>query len=179
MMRTIIVVDGSNFYFKLKDLKLHSLLRFNFKDFSEFLSDSDKLVESCYYIGRIRQDGAKKTEKLFTGQQQLIASLKKAGWRYSFGYLMKNDGRYHEKGVDVQMATDILVAAYEDKCDKIILVSSDTDLAPAIKKAREMNKMIEYIGFSHQPSVAMVSFCSSSRLLTKTEVEQFISPKKP
>ena len=173
--RVIVLIDGSNFYFKLKDLKLNNLLELNFAAFiNDLVGKKEKLVEAVYYVGRIRQDGSKKTDKLFSSQQKLIAILKKHGVRYSFGYLMKVDGRYHEKGVDVQIATDILVGSYENSCDKIILISSDTDLAPAIKKARQKNKRVEHIGFSHQPSVAMVSFCSSSRLLTKNEIIKYI-----
>ncbi len=172
--RVIILVDGSNFYFKLKDLKLNNLLKLDFKKFAQFLTGKDKLVEACYYIGRIRQDGTKKTEKLFANQQKLIALLKKSGWRYSFGYLLKSDGRYHEKGVDVQMATDLLVAAYEKKCDETVLVSSDTDLSPAIKQARYKKLRVRYVGFQHQPSNGMMSFCGSSLLLTKEEIAHFI-----
>ncbi|MBI2086433.1 NYN domain-containing protein [Candidatus Daviesbacteria bacterium] len=68
---------------------------------------------------------------------------------------------------------DILVATYENLCDHIILISSDTDLLPAIKKAKAKGKIIEYIGFSHQPSVAMVANCSKSRLLTKEDLIPF------
>lgn len=71
----------------------------------------------------------------------------------------------------------MLIASYENVADRIILVSSDNDLAPAIKKAREKGKVVEYIGFSHKPSVAMVSFCSESRLLTKEDIVSFV--KKP
>ncbi|MEX1123578.1 MAG: NYN domain-containing protein [Patescibacteria group bacterium] len=177
-LRVTVLIDGSNFYFKLKDLKLNNLLGFNFGTFvRDLVGEKNNLVHATYYVGRIRQDGSKKTEKLFASQQKLIAALKKHGVRYSFGYLLKTDGRYHEKGVDVQMATDILVASYENTCDKVVLVSSDTDLAPAIKKSREKKRRVEYIGFSHQPSVAMVSFCSSSRLLTKEEINQYASGK--
>jgi len=73
------------------------------------------------------------------------------------------------------MAVDMLVATYEDQCDRIILVSSDTDLAPAIKKAREKGKTVEYVGFSHKPSVAMVSFCSESHIITKADILPFTS----
>lgn len=69
----------------------------------------------------------------------------------------------------MQIAVDMLIAVYENLADRIILVSSDIDLAPAIKKAREKGKIVEYIGFSHKPSVAMVSFCTESRLLTKED----------
>lgn len=176
--KCIILIDGSNFYFKLKDLNLHNLLSFDFSAFTKLLARSHKVVGACYYVGRIRQDGSTRTEKLFDAQQKLIGRLKKHSVSYQFGYLLKSSGVYHEKGVDVQIAVDMLVAAYENVADRIILVSSDTDLAPAIKKAREKGKIVEYIGFSHKPSVAMVSFCSESRLLTKEDILPFIKPAK-
>lgn len=176
--RVIILIDGSNFYFKLKDLKLHNLLDFDFSKFTKLLVESDQLIHSCYYIGRIRQGKSEKTSKLFTAQQKLLAALKKADIRYSLGYLLKNDGKYHEKGVDVQIAIDLLVAAYENMCDKILLVSSDTDLGPAIKKARQKGKEVEYIGFAHMPSRAMINFCSTTRLLADKELHTLIKSKK-
>jgi len=68
----------------------------------------------------------------------------------------------------------MLVAAYENTADRIIIVSSDTDLEPAIRKAKEKGKIVEYVGFSHRASVAMVSFCSESTLLKKEDFDQFI-----
>lgn len=169
-----ILIDGSNFYYKLKDLGLHNLLTFDFSEFIRFVARSHDVVSACYYVGRIRQDGSSKTEKLFNAQQKLLGNLKKHKILYQFGCLLKNDGVYREKGVDVQIAVDMLVAAYENLADRIILVSSDTDLAPAIRKAKEKKKIVEYVGFSHNPSVAMVSFCSESTLLKKEDLEQFI-----
>ena len=176
--KVLILIDGSNFYFKLKDLKIERTLNFNFCKFADFLANKQTIIDRRYYIGRIRQDGTKKTAELFKNQQKLISHLQKNKFRYCFGYLMKSDGVYHEKGVDVQMAVDIVSSAYEKHCQRIILVSSDTDLAPAIKKARSKGMIIEYIGFSHNPSVAMVSFCSDSRLLTKDEIAKFIEKHK-
>ncbi len=176
--RCVVLIDGSNFYFKLKDLDLNNLLTFNFSKFVKFLARSQKVIHTCYYVGRIRQDRTAKTQKLFDGQQKLLGSLKKHRISYQFGYLLKSKGVYHEKGVDVQIAVDMLVAAYENICDRIILVSSDTDLAPAIKKTRDKGKIVEYIGFSHKPSVAMVSFCSESRVLTKEDLALFVKSNK-
>lgn len=175
--RCIILIDGSNFYFKLKDLKIHNLLSFNFSSFIRLIARSQKVISACYYVGRIRQDNSPRTEKLFNAQQKLLGQLKKHNVLYQFGYLLKSDGVYREKGVDVQIAVDMLVAAYENIADRIILVSSDTDLAPAIKKAREKGKIVEYIGFSHKPSVAMVSFCSEATLLKKEDLLPFFKSK--
>ncbi|OGV96461.1 hypothetical protein A2W24_00665 [Microgenomates group bacterium RBG_16_45_19] len=173
-----IIIDGSNFYFKLKDLGLYNLLAFDFTKFVKLLGGSNKIVQVCYYVGRIRQDGTKKTNELFNAQQKLLGSLKKHKIAYQFGYLLKSDGVYHEKGVDVQMAVDMVAAAFEKTCNRIILVSSDTDLAPAIKKAREKGMVVEYAGFSHQPSIAMVGFCTESTLLKKEDLVSFLPAKK-
>lgn len=174
----MILIDGSNFYFKLKDLKLQNLLSFDFSSFFQFLIRNNQLAESVYYIGKVRTDGTKKTQRLFNNQRKLFAHLRKHHVRYSLGYLLKSDGVFHEKGVDVNIAVDLLVATYENTCDHISLVSSDTDLLPAIQKAKEKGKTIEYIGFSHRPSVAMVANCTISRLLTKEDVLPFITKSK-
>lgn len=176
--RCFILIDGSNFYFKLKDLKLHNLLEFNFAKFTKFLARPKKIIASNYYVGKVRQDGSKHSDKMLANQQKLFESLKRHKIRYVLGYLLKSKGIYHEKGVDVHIAVDMLEAAYEDTCDRIIIVSSDTDLEPAILKTRKKGKIVEYIGFSHKPSVGMVSFCSESRLLTKQDLLPFVKQKK-
>ena len=135
--RCIILIDGSNFYFKLKDLRLHNLLNFDFSSFAQKLARKDKIAHATYYTGKIRTDGTKKTQAMFDNQRKLLAHLKSHNFNYSLGYLLKSDGKFHEKGVDVNIAVDILVATYENICDRIIIVSSDTDLLPAVKKAKE------------------------------------------
>ena len=87
---------------------------------------------------------------------------------------MNNDGKYHEKGVDVQLAVDLLVGAYENTYDTAILLSSDTDLIPAIKKAKELGKAVEYIGFAHKPTIALQTHATLSRLLIQEEIETFV-----
>lgn len=172
--RCIILIDGSNFYFKLKDLKLHNLLEFDFSSFVIKLAGKDKLVLSTYYIGKIRTDGIKRTNIIHANQQKLFAHLRKHNINYSLGYLLKSDGKFHEKGVDVNIAVDILVATYENICDRIIVVSSDTDLLPAVKKAKEKKKIVEYVGFSHMKSIAMINNCSRYTLLTKKDLLPFV-----
>lgn len=171
--KCIVIIDGSNFYFKLKDLKLNNLLNFNYTKFVKYLSKPNTLIKITYYVGAVKQDGSSRADKLLANQQKLISMLKKHKINYSLGYLMKSDGKFHEKGVDVQIAVDMLVAAYENLCDRIILVSSDTDLSPAIKKAQEKGKTVEYVGFSHKPSVAMVRFCKESRILSREDILPF------
>ncbi len=177
--KCLVIIDGSNFFFKLRELNLANLLLFNFSKFIANLVSGHKLQRATYYVGRIRQDNTLKNKKLFDGHQKLIGALKKHNVKYNFGYLLKSDGVYHEKGVDVQIAVDMIVSCYEEKIDRIILISSDTDLTPAINKVCQKGVFVEYVGFTHNPSKAMIGFCTQSRLLTKEDMAQFIlqSPK--
>ena len=146
-LNVVILIDGSNFYFKLKDLGLQNLLNFDFSGFVQMLAGKgNKIIHATYYVGKVRTDGSEKSRKFQADQQKLLGHLKKHKVRYSLGYLLKSDGRYHEKGVDVAIAVDMLIATYEKLCDQIILVSSDTDLLPAILKSKEKGM---FIGADH------------------------------
>ena len=57
--------------------------------------------------------------------------------------------------------------------DTAILVSSDTDLIPAIKYIRYRGKKLEYVGFSHSPSLGIQKYADLSVLLSKEDVEKF------
>ena len=89
---------------------------------------------------------------------------------------MKNAGVYHEKGVDVGLAVDLLVGAYENNYDKALVVSSDTDLVPAKRKVIMLKKEVEYIGFAHLPSLGIQKYATRSRLLILEELKKFEQP---
>ena len=172
--RVLIIIDGNNFYHRLKELNLINLLFFDYEKFANFLARGRNVFSKNYYIGAIREEPDNpKSKKLMIGQQKLIGKLQKYDWIIKFGNMLKTNG-YHEKGVDVQIAVDILIGAYEDLYDTAILVSSDTDLIPALVKAKQMKKKIEYIGFSHKPSYALIKNSNIRRLLTKDDIEQFL-----
>jgi len=175
--RVIILLDGSNFYHRLKDCELNfkNILQFNYKGLAEWLAEKRKIVACIYYVGLVRKEaGNLKSEKLSSNQQRLFAYLKNQGWEIKTGYMMKHDKDYKEKGVDVKLAVDILDFAYQDKYDTAIVISSDTDLIPALSRARELKKKIEYVGFAHRPSFGMQRYANISRLLTKSDLELFL-----
>jgi len=173
--RVIVLIDGSNFYHRLKEIGVHNQLEFDYYQFANYLSRDRKIVWRNYYVGVVRaKPNDKKAQRLRRNQQRLFAALKKAQFGLYFGYLLKSDKKYHEKGVDVNIAVDLLVGAYEDQYDTAILVSSDTDLIPVILKVRQLGKKVEYVGFGHKPSLAMIANCDFSRLLGKEDLKPFI-----
>ena len=151
---------------------------FNYSGLSRWLARDRVIISKRYYIGVVRaKENDEKGQKLRKNQQRLFNHLCSPlqGFIVKQGYLMKNDGVYHEKGVDVKMAVDLLVGAYEDLYDTAILLSSDTDLIPAIQKIKHLGKEVEYIGFSHKPSLGLQKYASLTRLMIKEEIEKFVS----
>lgn len=174
--RALILLDGSNFYHRLKESKvgLTNLLEFNFAEFAKWLARGKKIVSKNYYVGVVRaKPNDTKAQELRRNQQRLFAKLKKQNWEIFRGFIMKTGRDFHEKGVDVKIATDLTVGAYEDTYDTAILVSSDTDLIPAIAKVKELGKEIEYIGFGHKPSFGLQAHAILSRLLIRDELLPF------
>lgn len=51
--KCIIIIDGSNFYFKLKDLRLHHLIDFDFASFAKWLAGKDKIRHVTYYVAMV------------------------------------------------------------------------------------------------------------------------------
>lgn len=175
--KIFIIIDGNNFYHRLKETfqSETKLLDFRYQDFANWLAAGREIIQKKYCVGAVRaKPDDKKGQEMRSNQQKLFAKLRKDGWFLEYGYLLNTDGKYHEKGVDVQIAVDLLIGAYEDLYDTAILVSSDTDLIPALKKAREMKKKIEYVGFSHRPSYGLITHSNIRRLLTKEDIEQFL-----
>ena len=180
--RVAVYIDGSNLYYKLKDLDIKNITYFQYGYLAKQLTGEDRtVVAKRYYIGSVRAKGGdKKAIKMQENQVRLFNHLrsKSEGFNVKLGYLMKSDGVYHEKGVDVKIAVDLLVGAYENMYDTAILISSDTDLIPAIQKVKHLGKKIEYIGFSHKPSYGLIKNATETRLLTKNDVKEFENIKK-
>jgi hypothetical protein len=73
--RCLILIDGSNSFFKLKSLQLHNLLSFDFTTFNSFLCRSGTLVGATYFVGRVKTDGTEKTKKVQANQQNCYGTL--------------------------------------------------------------------------------------------------------
>src|SRR5437588_10211819 len=84
--RAIILIGGSNFYFKLKDLQLHQLLTFDFSSFVSSLIGKNRLISATYYVGKVRTDGTERTQQLVNKHRKLLAHLKKHQWTYSLAH---------------------------------------------------------------------------------------------
>lgn len=174
--RVAVYIDGGNVYRKMKDLGIpENGKRFDFSDFVDYLLAGRQLVSKRYYVGRVRNfDNSQKSEGLVRKQQEFLDKLINDGFEVKAGKIMYDQGRIREKGVDVKLAIDLVTGASDNMYDTAILISSDTDLIPAIKYAISgKKKKVEYIGFTGSPSIGMIRECTIQRILTKTDLTPF------
>ena len=213
MERISLCVDGGNFYhLVVKKLGIEEN-QFDFNAFASMLINGRIAGEGCkrFYKGSVREkEGDLRSKELMSKQTKLFTTLKKSGWDIKTSKLrtrveelvvdsrvleyqkLKKIGiekihteRMREKGIDVKIATDLLVGAFDDKYDTAIVVSSDADLVPAIDWIRNRKKKnVEYIGFSipdavnpekaTRPLMMMFSKTDVQRVFSDAEMRKFI-----
>ena len=177
--KILVQFDGSNFYKKVKKIlpQVH-LTNFDYVGLAQSLTKAAS-NEIIYYVGEIRKyPGNKKSETLYANQQSLFLNLRKQGMKIKLGYLLMSGGKFHEKGVDVQIAVDQVRGAIKDEYDKCFLISSDTDLLPAIQTAKDEKKEVIYVGFENFISRALQKNCSSYLILKKDQILKFAKVKR-
>jgi uncharacterized LabA/DUF88 family protein len=113
---------------------------------------------------------------MYADQQKLIGKLQQQNIFITLGQLIRHpDKTYHEKGVDVRLAVEMIRFAREDKYDQAYLISSDTDLVPAIEEVQAFGKVVQYVGIPKGQSFGLSKTADDVRLLRPEEIKQFFS----
>ncbi|MFA6459538.1 MAG: NYN domain-containing protein [Candidatus Paceibacterota bacterium] len=181
--KAVIFIDGNNFYYKLKDItskkdEIFSLLEFDYRGFAKALIKENTLVEIRYYVGAVKRlangKNKGKSEQLYAGQQKLLAKLQLQEIPVILGNLIQHpDKSFHEKGVDVRIAVEMIRLAREDKYDTAYLLSSDTDLVPAVEEVKVVGKKVVYVGVSKGQSFGLTKASNNTILLREEDVMPF------
>ena len=212
MEKVCVIIDAGNFYhLVLKKLNIKEL-DFDFEKFVNFLVGEREIIKEGkrFYIATVRENHEGK--KSMSRQTTLFTVLSRSKWVIETSKLksrterikvdsrmvnyqkLLNSGiksieyiRAREKGIDVKMATDLIVGAIDKKYDTIILISSDTDLVPALDFVRfRFKTKIEYIGFSilksnnyeeTKPVLRMIDKTDTQRVLVESDIRPFIIKK--
>ena len=174
--RIAVYIDGNNFYKYLKDKEVNfpKGMKFDFVKFVDFLVGERILISKRYYVGIARNiDNSLKSKQIVRGQQKFLSKIENEGFIIKRGRVMYDGGRIREKGTDVKIAVDLIIGAVDDIYDTAILISSDTDIIPAIKYIKYRKKKLEYVGFSHAPSLGMQKYADFSILLRAKDINNF------
>lgn len=146
MQRVVIFVDGSNFYHGLKKEITSPAVWVDYLRLFQILAEDRELKHIYYYSSPVNRESF--GEEAYQSQQKFFSRLKKhRDLTLKLGRLEKRikDGvtTFTEKGVDVNIAVDMISMAYENRFDTAILVSGDGDFAVAISEVQKLGKVVE------------------------------------
>jgi len=151
-------IDGFNFYFGLKRMvklkpdwkKFYWIDIVKFCD--AFLSDNEELGKVTYFTARpkdnqkmIRQNTLMRcNQKLNPKQLEVVYGryAKKGLKCNASGGCKKSYDSLEEKETDVNLAIQMIIDSYEKVCDKMVLISGDTDFVPPLKEIKKKHKHI-------------------------------------
>jgi len=202
MEKVCILIDSANFYhLVLKKLNIQEI-DFDFGAFTKFLVGEREIIEEGkrFYVATVRENHESK--QAMSNQTRLFTMLlnEEEPWQIKTSKLrtrieeIKIDKRVtdyqkllnlgiteieykksREKGIDVKIATDLIIGAVDKKYDTAILISSDTDLVPAIDVVRNrFHKKVEYVGFSMPKNNIYDSTEPSNRMIKKTDIKRVL-----
>ena len=184
MSKILIFIDGANFYYGIREInKKYSDLRFNFERYikEELLEKDDELLKVYYYNAPLKYK--KEQGDLYSNQQRFFKKLETTK---NFEVVLcrrqkrfdNNKKEYHIiKGDDIHLAVDLVKGVYETKVDKIILISGDGDFEPAIKLAKEKDKIVNLCYFEKGISKNIYNITNQKYLINKKILNKYFVRK--
>lgn len=139
-MRVNAYIDGYNLYHAEKELNDNRLKWVNLRALCQHFCDEGDILDEVYYFTsfakHIEGDGR------YRHQIYIEDFLKDFGVDTIFGRFNKFMGEVKEKETDIKIALQLYKDARDDKYDKAMLLSADTDFVPAIKEVKELRKEV-------------------------------------
>lgn len=188
-MSHILYIDGENLKHYLKAVLKKSgitndklnLENYNYAKMFAMVLKGFNISEKRYYFAKVRfhAENASKSKELILKQRIQKSNLEKSGIKVVLGgnvrpQTVKINGKektiFHEKGVDVQIAVDLVSNSCDHNVTTAILCSSDSDLQPAVKEARSRGVEIVYLGFENSPNKGLTYTCNRTILIRNSEV---------
>ena len=175
MENIVIYIDGSNFYFSVKN---KFKCKIDIEKFCQKLAGENNLIKIKYYIAPVGVNNP----NMYIEQQRFFEKLRKINnLEIIFGRLekRKRDGKVYfvEKATDVNLALDLVLDAQADIYDEAFLVSNDGDFSGAVKAIIErFKKKIIYVAIGNNKMISYHLKNVASE--TKTINEKFIEEIK-
>jgi uncharacterized LabA/DUF88 family protein len=177
MKRVCVYIDGANFYGGLTSLnKNFSDLNFDFENYIKYLCKQNKLIKVYYYNAQVKK---KVNDKIWSKQKALFDRLNKS--KNFWVRLCTRKSRlnilgeeyYTIKGDDIYLALDMIEDCYNDKFDKVILISGDGDFTELLKRIKKKGKEIEICYFDKCFSKLLLNQANKTHLINKKITNKF------
>lgn len=147
--RVMIFLDGSNLYHSLK--KFFNRADIDMGAFCQRLLGKRRLIRNYYYNATV---GKREEPERYKDQQAFFAGVAAVPYtELRLGHLVYNNWPNtppYEKGVDVQLATDLLTHSFKNNYDTAILVAGDNDYVGALQAVKDNGKHVEVALFGKE-----------------------------
>lgn len=192
-MSKVLLVDGENFKKKLRTVvneegkKEPEWHTFNFKALLDGVLKGVEPDRALFYFARLKErpETREKSKQLIEEQRLLKTHLEQLGYEVVMSGRVRgqiDDGSsgkkilvFKEKGVDVQIAVDMVSWACDEKFDTFILGSSDSDLQPAVREVKKRGKKCIYLGFESHPNKGLAYTTDRTILIRNSEILDVIT----
>ena len=138
----MIFIDGSNLYHSLKNIFGRTDL--DIGKFCQRLLRRRKLIRIYYNNAKV---GIKEEPERYRHQQAFFAGINAIPYsELRLGRLVYTNWPSvppYEKGIDVQLTTDMLTHSYKNNYDVATLVAGDNDFVPALQALKDTGKHVE------------------------------------
>jgi len=152
--KTMIFIDGANLYYGTEEFKIKQKSECNLDLLALIRKINNKrILGSVYYfLSMPRNPSAKKIKYRDFLRNNGIRVVE-----IPLHYPPK--GKAREKGLDVALATRLIVKALEEKFDTGIIISGDKDYLYAVKECRKRGLKIEVASFQSRLSLDLKKEC--------------------
>jgi len=147
--RVMIFIDGSNLYHSLKNFFKRTDI--DIGKLCNRLLEKRRLVRIYYYNAKV---GLKEEPERYRNQQAFFAGVNAIPYsELRLGRLVyynwPNTPPY-EKGVDIQLATDMITHSFKGNYDVAVLVAGDNDYVGALQSVKDNGKHVEVALFGKE-----------------------------
>lgn len=156
--RTIVYIDGLNFYYGAVKGTPHKWL--NFEQYFRLIRQADDIIAIKYFTAEIIGP-TRVNQAVFLSALETLPSVETFLGRFKVKQVKCESthcghqpiaqrlfDKPEEKRTDVNIAVAMVDDAYQDRCDQFVLVSGDSDLVPAVRLIRQQfprKKILVYI----------------------------------
>lgn len=191
--QAIVYIDGENFLHRVEDSlkeekvirKKEQIISFKLRSLLEPILSDFAIKEIRYYGTKIRTydisnkhilehaqimvESQRRLKRNLTNQNiQFITSGSLRVRETNCSICKKKSLVFREKGVDVRLAVDLVAEAAKDITQ--IVISSDSDLLPALRHVKNRGGQLVYVHHSEKPNYAMIKSSHETRVFTKQQI---------
>ncbi len=177
--RVAVFIDHSNVFHRLCEVqRVDSLWQtwYNPSKLAIKLAGNRELIGVYFYCSPpppyLLAEGEKEKNKYWKqiSYYEVVKRLDKIQLKY--GRITGVKGDLHEKNLDTQLNTDMLVLATQNQYDTAILVSNDGDYESVLQGVKDLGRKIELAYFKHKVSWNLKRAADVSRKMRRSYFEK-------